>query len=361
MTTLNRNAAHLLAALLLAACGSGGDGRREAAPPPAVRARLAQAEKARVPQTVELPGTVEAEKTADVSSRVMALVTAVRVKVGDAVRPGQVLVEIDPQTAAGQLGQAQGGLAQAEAALGLAEKNYERFKALAAAEAASPMELDMARSQYEAALGAVQQARGAVGAASSVASESRVAAPFAGRVSAKMVEVGDLAAPGRPLIRIESGNAHRLAVAVPESAYAAVRPRLGDPVELAIDSRPDLGRLHGAVAEISPAADPATHSVTVKVALGAFGVSSGASGRAWLPWGERTAVAVPGEAVLRQGGAALGVVREEDGTASSRVVTLGAALADGRVEVLSGLAGGETVLVGLSAPPPLGARVEEAP
>jgi RND family efflux transporter MFP subunit len=288
-------------------------------------------------------------------------VTAVRVRPGDSVRRGQVLVEIDPQTAAGQLGLARGGLAPAAAGLALAERNYQRFTALAAANAASELELDLARTQYEQARGAVEQARGAVSAASSVAAESRVVAPFDGRVVAKMVEVGDLAAPGRPLVQIESAVAHRLSVAVPESVLAGAPLRVGDAVAVSIDARPDLGRFAGTVVERSSGADPMAHAFTLKISLGQTEVPSGAFGRAWVPAGTRATVAVPKDAVLRQGGSALVVVRGEDGTASSRVVTVGADLDGDRVEVLSGLAGGETVLAGLAAVPALGARVEEAP
>lgn len=354
----------LILAAAFAAAGCAGRGEKEAGPaarPPVVKARAAVAERASVPVTVELSGTVEADRTAAVSSRVMATVTAVHVRPGDTVRRGQVLVEIDPRTAAGQVGQAQGGLAQAEAAFALAERNYERFKALAAANAASQLELDMARSQYEQARGGVVAARGAVSAASSVAGESRVLAPFDGRVVAKMAEVGDLAAPGRPLVQVESATAHRLAVSVPESVLAASPLRLGDPVTVAIDMRPELGRFPGKVAERSPGGDPMAHAYTVKISLGGVEAPSGAYGRAWVATGERPAVVVPGGAVLRQGGTDLVVIREADGTASSRVITLGSELAGGRFEVLSGLSGGETVLLDLAAVPPLGARVEVAP
>ncbi len=347
--------------LLLAACSGRNRESPAAAAPPVVKARVAAVETVAVPRTIELSGTVEADRTAAVSSRVMATVTAVHVRPGDAVRRGQTLVEIDPATAAGQLGQARGGLAQAQAALALAERNHERFKALAAANAASQLELDQARAQYEQARGAVEQARGAVAAAGSVAGESRVVAPFDGRVVAKMAEVGDLAAPGRPLVRIESAAAHRLSVAVPESLLARSPLAVGGAVEVAIDARPDLGRFPAKVVERSSGADPMAHAFTLKLSLGGAQVPSGSYGRAWLASGERMARAVPRDAVLRQGGTDLVVVRQADGTAASRVVTLGDELSDGRVEVLSGLADGEAVLLGLAAVPPLGARVEVAP
>lgn len=350
----------LVAAALLAAflVGCGGSHKaEEPAAPATVTAKLATAERITAAEEIELSGTVVAARVTDVSSRVMALVTAVKAQVGDAVSQGQVLIEIDPQTATGQLGQAQGGLAQAQANLALAERNFERFKSLAASEAASQMELDMARAQYEAAKGAVEQAKGAVAAASSVAAESRVVAPFAGRVSARLVEVGDLAAPGRPLLRVESAAGRRLAVAVPESVWAQRPWARGAEIDVAIDARPELGRMHGKVVEIAPGPDPVTHAVAVEIELAAGDVSSGSFGRAYLPGASREAVVVPLEAVLRQGGAAIVVVKGADGKALSRAVTVGEPVADGRIEVLTGLAGGETVLVGLAELPPLGAKV----
>ncbi len=343
----------------VAGCAGQKEPKPEAVQEQAVTARLAAVETVSAPVTVELPGTVEADRTAAVSSRVMATVTAVHVRAGDPLRRGQVLVEIDPQTAAGQVAQARGGLAQAEAGLALAERNYQRFQALAASEAASQLELDLAKSQYEQAKGAVEQAKGAVSAASSVAAESRVVAPFDGRVTARLVEAGDLAAPGRPLVQIESGSAHRLAVAVPESVLAKAGLTPGAAVPVSIDARPDLGRFGGTVAELSPGADPVAHSFLIKIALGRTEVPSGSTGRVFLPTGERQTVAVPVDAVLRQGGATLVVVKDAEGRAVSRIVTLGSDLGGGRIEVLSGLTGGETVLVGLAAVPPLGARVEE--
>jgi RND family efflux transporter MFP subunit len=350
-------AAALAVIPFLAACGGGHSepaADAAAAPMAPADARRGQAERLTVPRNLDLYGTLEAERTAAVSSRVMAQVTGVRAAAGDAVRRGQTLVLIDPQAARGQLSQAQGALAQARAARTLAERNYERFQALAEADAASELELDMARMQAEQARGAVEQAEGAVSAASSVASDSTVTAPFDGRVVRRMVEVGDLAAPGRPLMMIESLGPRRAVLQVPESAVASSGLGLGSPVTVRIDSRPDLGALDGTVAEMSPGADPLSHAYEVKVALPQTAgepLASGTAVRASLPLGERQVVAVDADAVLRRGGLDLVVLVDGEGRTSSRAVTVGAPLADGRLEILSGLDGGETVLLGLSAVP----------
>jgi len=136
----------LAAATTLGACGESHPEAPSVAPTQ-IRARLGQAELLEIPHQIEVQGTVEASQVAAISARVMAMVTAVHVNGGEEVRHGQLLLEIDPQASKGQLSQAQGALSQAQAALALAERNYERFKALAAERAASDLEVDMARMQ----------------------------------------------------------------------------------------------------------------------------------------------------------------------------------------------------------------------
>ncbi|HSM12725.1 MAG TPA: efflux RND transporter periplasmic adaptor subunit, partial [Thermoanaerobaculia bacterium] len=274
-----------LPALLALACGGTPEARL--AEPAPVRAPLGVAERTAAAGSTELSGFVQADRTAAVSTRVMAMVTAVHVRLGDRVDAGQALVSIDPTAAQGQASQAAGAVTQAEAALALAERNYERYQALAATNAASELELDMARSQYEQARGAVEQARGAAQSARSVAGDSRVTAPFAGRIAQRYVEVGDLAAPGRPLVLLESERGRQLTLAVPETLMARTDLAIGTPIAVTLDALPDLGRLEGTVVEVSPGPDPASHSFTVKLTLPAGDLPAGSAARAFLPAVER--------------------------------------------------------------------------
>jgi RND family efflux transporter MFP subunit len=250
-------------------------------------------------------------------------------------------------------------LAQAEAALALAERNFERYRALAEKRAAAPVELELATTQRDQARGAVEQARGALAAARSLAGDARVVAPFAGRVSGRFVEVGDLVAPGRPLVAVESERGRRFVCSVPERLYHSAGLALGVPVPVRLDARDDLGAIAGRVAEVSPGPDPSTHAYTVKIDLGAAPASAGAAGRALLGVAGVQAVWIPREAVIEQGGLTLVAVRDRGGAVRTIAVSLGGAGGDGRVEVLSGLAGGESVLLGLAAAPPAGAVLEE--
>jgi RND family efflux transporter MFP subunit len=298
---------------------------------------------------IEVRGVIQPARQAMISSRAMGPVVALRVRAGDMVSKGQTLLEIQPAQSDGQLAQAEGALSQATAGLALAERNFQRFQALHAENAASDLELDVARMQYEQASGAVAQANGAVQTASSVADESQVRAPFAARIVTTMVEVGDLAAPGRPLVRLESIGGQQIWLTVRESDIA--RMAEGDEVGVEIDARPDLGVLSGKVVEIVPSADTATHTFTVKVGLGDTSVSSGLAGRALISGDRADRLVVPISAVHLRGGLELVVVRADDGTARTRAVTTGGTLEDGRIEVLSGLNRGDSVAV--DAPGPL--------
>lgn len=351
------------AGLVIAALAvASGCGRHEAELAPAslepVTVHTTPVEQVTTSQPIEVRGTVHAGRESYVSSRVTGPVTAVFVDAGTPVRKDQRLLQIQPAASEGQLAQASGALSQAEAALALAERNYRRYQALHEQGAASDLELDMARMEYERAQGATTQAEGAVRAASTVADESLVRAPFDGRVVDTLVEVGDLAAPGRPLVRVQSTAGQQIWLIVRESDIG--RLEAGQQLAVSIDARPDLGTIEGRVEEIVPSADPATHTFVVKVGLPGITLPSGLAGRALIPGDEKARLVVPASAVHRRGGLELVVVRAEDGTARTRAVTTGRSLPGDRIEVLSGLEAGDMVAVDVPGPVADGTPLEVA-
>lgn len=344
-----------VALVVTTACGHEEPDRVGSALAP-LRVQVTQVRRVSSTRPIEVRGVVQPSRQAMVSSRAMGPVVALSVRSGDVVGKGHTLLEIQPQASDGQLSQAEGALAQAKAALSLAERNFHRFEALHAERAASDLELDMARMQYEQARGAVEQAEGAVQTAASIAEDSKVQAPFAARVVATMVEVGDMAAPGRPLVQVEAVGGQQIWLAVRESDVSRVS--VGDAVDVEIDARSDLGILRGTVVEIVPSADPATHTFTVKVGLGDLKVPSGFSGRAVISGDVTERLVVPDGAVHLRGGLELVVVRADDGTARTRAVTTGAPQKDGFVEILSGLAEGDVVAVNAPGPVADGTTLE---
>lgn len=304
--------------------------------------------------TVEATGTLRAAREATLASKVMGSVTEIRRRAGDAVREGEVLLVIDSRDVAGQIAQARGALAQAEAAASLAETNFRRFEQLVQRGAASQLELDQARYQHETAAGAVAQAKGALSTASSYESYARIPAPFSGRVVDQLCEVGDLAAPGQPLMKLED-SAHLRLFASLDAARAAAAV-VGARVEVRV---PDAGAADfaGTIREVTPAADPATRSLLVKIELDAApALRAGLFGRALLPSGERQVLRVPRAAVLRRGSFPA-VFVAESGRAVLRMVTLDETGA-GDPEVLAGLVAGDAVILEPPATLTVGAPVE---
>lgn len=314
-----------------------------------VTVRTTTVERVTSRQPIEVRGTVQPGREAFVSSRVMGPVTAIWVEAGSRVSEGQKLLQIQPAASEGQLAQASGALSQAQAALALAERNYRRYEALHEQKAASDLELDMARMEYKRAQGAVAQAEGAVQAAGTVAEDSLVRAPFAGRVVDTLVEIGDMAAPGRPLVRVQSTTGQQIWLVVREADIGRIEP--GQLLGMTVDTRPDLGTVEGPVEEIVPSADPATHTFMIKVGLPGVVLPSGLAGRAQIPGDEEVRLVVPSSAIHLRGGLELVVVRSEDGTARTRAVTTGRTLPGDRVEILSGLDEGD--IVAIDAPGPL--------
>ncbi|MCA9781977.1 MAG: efflux RND transporter periplasmic adaptor subunit [Candidatus Cloacimonetes bacterium] len=342
--------------LVLAGCGShDGSGGTESLPE--VRASLVSVDGSPVTRMLEVSGMVQPRQQSALMGRSSGPVTAIHVSPGDRVAKGQLLLEIEKDMNEGMLHQAEGALAQAKAAFTLAEQNHQRFSRLFEKNACSQLELDAALMQRDQAAGAVTQASGAVASARSVSDETDVRAPFAGRVVDTMVEIGDLAAPGRPLVMLHSLEGNEFWITVPESEAGSLQR--GTEVEVAIDSRPELGRLASSVKEVVPMADPATHSVSVRLSLPDDGLRPGITGKAWLPAGEHPSLRVPESAIYRSGGLALVCVVDAQGLARSRAVSLGDSH-DGLVDVLAGLDAGQRVVAQLTQLIPEGTPIRES-
>lgn len=331
-----------IAGITAAGCGHGDASR---APVTALPVHAPQVAAVRLQRHVEAIGSVQSAQEAVLASKVMGTVLEIRKRAGDAVRQGEVVVVLDARDVAGQIAQAEGASAQARAAAVLAEANLQRFEALRTRGSASQLEADQARFQYETARGAVAQAEGAVATARSYQSYAQVEAPFSGQVVDRLCDVGELATPGRPLLRIEASRRPRVHAALDgEKAVLAVP---GNRVDVEI---PSLGsaRRQGVVAEVVPAADPGTRSILVRIDLQPEpGLRSGLFARVLFPAGERHAIAIPGRAVRQRGGLA-GVFVAEDGKAAFRLVTTAAGPGDS-LEILSGLSAGDRVIVDVPA------------
>jgi RND family efflux transporter MFP subunit len=256
----------------------------------------------------------------------MGKVILLPVSLGTRVTAGEVLARISAS--------------EIDAKLDQARALYERRKVDLARAKKLADDGALAPAVYDAALTEFRVAEAQQSEASAMADHTVLRAPFAGVVTSKVANAGDTAMPGQPLLVIEDPSALRLEATPPEAAARTLTQ--GQTVPVRIDG---LGRdLVGTVAEISPAADPASRTVLTKVDLpGDPRVHSGLFGRLLLAASrEAQSVVVPETAIARHGQLE-SVFVVEGGVAHLRLVRTGREH-DGAVEVLSGLGDGEVVV-----------------
>jgi RND family efflux transporter MFP subunit len=349
-----------------------------------VKAKIAEARSVIWPLVFEAVGTVQAETASTIGAKLLGAVTAIRLQEGDRVRMGDVLATIDERQAGAQRQQAEAGLAEARqmeqaaraardaamAGADLASATYRRYKTLAAQESVSRQEFDDVKARFrqaqaglsqsedvlKAAVQRVGQAEAALAYARVSATDAVVRAPFDGIVTAKMVDVGDLAAPGRPLFGLEKDGSHRVDIRLPEAYVDAVRPGQRASVHIEAAGQP---RIQGVVDIIAPAADPDSRSFLVKVRIPSRGsLRSGMFARVEVVIGESRLMAIPSSAVVRQGQLTGLFLVTAENLARFRLIRTGRNVGNDQVEVLSGLPDGTRFVLNPSPELMDGSRVE---
>lgn len=340
---------------LLAAAGCKSDDTSQQAAVQTAQARVVDAIQADVPSHTRSTGTLHAHESATLSAQVMGRVQQVLVREGDAVRAGQTLVILDDATLRSSADQASAAIraaeqqqAAAQSSADLAASTLARYRQLEAQKSVSPQEMDevsrraeAARAQADAMKAQTEAVRAQQAGARAMLGYTRIVAPFAGTVTARMADPGAMAAPGVPLLQVDSAGALELQTTVPESLIAALHK--GMKLGVTVDS---LGgrQFEGSVAEIVPAADPASHSFLVKIAVPPSAqLRAGIFASALISSGMKRAVLAPRSAIVQRGSLACVYALDANGIAQLRYLTLGNANGD-KVEVLSGLSGGEKLV-----------------
>lgn len=328
----------LLGALLLALAGAArADGAAAAAP------ALMEVRSRPVDDVYAVDGAIEAVRQATVAAQLPGVVVQITVDAGDAVKKGQLLARIDPRDTDAQVAAGRAAVAQADAALAQARLNLERTRSLLAQNFVSRAALDKAQADYDAARAAADAARAGRAQADTARSYAELRAPFDGVVTQRLMEPGEVAAPGRGVVALHDPAALRAVGSVPQSvlARAAAAPRAT--IEL-----PQTGRSIEAVrVTVLPAADARLLTTQVRAELppGPLpGVTPGMTAKILLPLGRTPRLVVPESAVLRRGELTAVRVAGADGRPQLRQVRLGPRV-QGGVEVLAGLTDGERVYV----------------
>lgn len=357
-----------LLVLAVGLAGCHGDKSTRQAAVETVQAHVVMSQQQEVPLLIHSTGTVHARESATLSAEVPGRVQQVLVREGDSVRAGQTLVVLDDATLRAQVDQAQSGVKAAESEQAaaqsdarLASSTLDRYRKLEAEKSVSPQEMDEVTRRAEAAqakLDAIRaqsaQAQAQERSAHAMLSYTRVTAPFAGIITARMADPGALAAPGVPLLQIDQAGQLQLQTSVDESAIQTIHK--GMKLQVTIDSA--SLNLTGTVAEILPAADPASRSFLVKIDLPASAqLRAGLYGTADIANGTHQAILVPRSAVVSRGSLKCVYVLDAQGIAQLRTITLGSANGN-LVEVLSGVAAGEKLIDAPSDSDFSGKRIE---
>jgi RND family efflux transporter MFP subunit len=293
----------------------------------------------------EAVGTVSSRVAVAVASQVMANVMEVTCSVGDTVHKGSVLIRLDGRELTARLREAEAGALAARAALGRADADYKRFQALIARHAVTQREFEEVRTAYALAQSRLQAAEQAVAQARVARGYVEISAPIDGVVAEKMVEPGDLAVPGKPLLMVHDPQQLRIEAAVAEEL--APRLEIGAPVSVHVDA---LNKAFATrIDEIIPRADPVTRTIAVRALLPAGeGLQPGMFGRLSVAAGSVRTLSIPRRAVRRIGQLESVQVMTPNGPRSRHVQT--GAVRDDQVEILAGLAAGETVLLPADEP-----------
>ncbi|MDA8059083.1 MAG: efflux RND transporter periplasmic adaptor subunit [Leptospirillum sp.] len=300
---------------------------------PSVNVRVSEVTHGGATHLSRVSGVVEGEKDARINSRVQARVESVRVRTGQLVRKGDLLLKLSGRAVSDRV-------AAARARFDDAHGRFLRVDALYQKKEASRQEWDEARARDLMASADYSAAKNAL-------SMTRITAPFSGRVALRNVRVGDVVSPGFLLAEVLREGNLRVTANIPEHLAGDMVP--GTRLAFRVKVNGTTRDLPATVHSVSPRSDPGTHTVLLRADLGGVpGLRPGSYGVLLLPSGKESGALVPKSAVIDHDG-----IREvfvvENGMAELRFIRTGhlkASPAHGGpfVEVLSGLNPGEKVV-----------------
>lgn len=292
---------------------------------------------------VEAVGSLVADQRIDVKARRSGRIDGLPVGEGQRVEAGTTLIQLEDRDLSALAGQARAAVTEAEVRLEQSRRSFDRSAALRKKGIASEQDHDDIRSEYDRAVAALEVARANLAFAEAELAEASVQAPFDGAFGRLRVDLGAFVQEGQSLGTLIDDDPLEVEFALPERYVARLAPDLS--VQAFVSSFPERP-FPGRITFIDPEIDEQNRTVTVKAEVpnpeqllrpGQFGTV-----RVRL---ERHAGApvVPEEAIVPTADRLLLFV-VEDGKASARTVRTGVRL-PGRVEVVSGVLPGETIVV----------------
>lgn len=300
--------------------------------------------------SISASGKVEANNSANISTRMMGFVNKLSVKVGQKVTKGQQLISINSADLDAKLSQVNASIAQANAGYQNAKTDYERFKILFNKQSASQKELDDMTTRYEMAKAGLEAAQQMKKEVQAQFSYSSIVAPFSGIVTNTFIKEGDMANPGIPLLSIESGSGYDVIATVSEENIGKVSEGMKANVLVKTGQQ----KYNGVVTEVSRSAKNTGGQYLVKIAINGEGkdLRSGMFVNAEILSSESTKetgkgddqILIPTSALIYQGQLTGVYTVSDENVALLRWLRVGKQKGD-MVEVLSGLTSGEKIVL----------------
>ncbi len=321
-----------------------------------------------IPALYHAVGTIHSRTEVEIAARITARVLTLKVRSGDRVKTGQILIELDKTDLAERLKQARQRVKEAEAAINaaeqsvkemralydLAKKNYDRDSILFKKDVIPKKQFDATRSKYEAAMAllnrateaktraeaSLEAARAAVAEQQARLGYATITAPFDGVIAQQLADPGDLASPGVTLLTIFDPTKIMFYVPIREGLVEKVK--VGDKIKVDV---PAIGRVVGGVIrEIVPSVSPASRTFLVKICLDKNAhLMPGMFGEINLDIGKRKALIIPDTAIERVGQLEYAKVVDNNGMAQRRLIRT-APYKPGLRRMVSGLTPGLRIL-----------------
>jgi len=325
--------------LLLSACGDQPGAAGQDAPASTLAVTLARAQMRPIQRTVVVSGPVAAFEEMQLGVEISgARVTALNVDVGQQVRKGDVLLELDHRSLDSELQQANAALSEAEAGVALARANLARGELLVKDRFISASQLDELRAARTQAEARRNTARASRDAAQLRRDFAELRAPADGVISKRLVQPGQVVAAGTELLRLIRDGRLEWRAELPEDDLARVEP--GATVQL--PSRD--GTVTGRIRAVSPGVDSQTRTGTIYADLPEPGpLQPGAYVEGRIVTGAGSALTVPAASVVQRDGHAYVFTLDDRHVAHRVRVAIGAKV-DGRVEIVDGLEAGDAVV-----------------
>lgn len=250
-----------ISTVLLTSCG--GDKKEKTTKEAAISVKISGVSENSNSPFVTASGKIEAENSANLSTRMMGYVTKMHVQVGQKVRAGQLLVSINNSDLQAKKAQVDASILQATAGYNNAKKDYDRFVNLFKQQSASQKELDDMTARYEMAKAGLEGAKQMLNEVLAQFSYSNITAPFSGTVTNTFVKEGDMANPGMPLVSVEGATRLQVTAMVSENNIASIKK--GMAVKVLVKS--SNTNLTGKVSEVSSSATNTGGQYLVKINL----------------------------------------------------------------------------------------------